>query len=898
MNKFLHTFSQGLILISCGHMNILQASGKTMSHHNPQSQNTAKPSNPSLQKKPRNLVENLKKINEEAIESRDPVLLKKAIKDQEIYLDDAIQHHPDKVAAHQEVLDFLKGIEPLEQSSEQQFSLSIPAVTVKATQDKPALEKQRSLALVEEQQPAKVAQSAVTAVKKQLFIEPVVVVEQASQSNLSSIKIDQIMDKSKVTINSFIESIISISKNDNLTESDKTYNIKKIAELYSTKLLDNVFILQDGKIKEIKNLNLTVPELQQAYKNLIASYDKSQQAAVTELLTPVMKELKDREPSWLQQTMMVAGDVLGIADTATQVTAAAVRSAAQDVQENVQAFHEDVTAPLLKTAHENLVAPAAQKIHDSATTTMRKAADRITGRPEEKAVKFITKTEPCNDGMITKKIQEKLGVEKTSKPDKPLSIKTTSLTGTVLESAIPSNAPEMVQTITGTKKILSDITQGLYRMLGYPPKISLTVQSEINQTAQKIVADRTVTTEKDRAKFNKKLKKYISAIIPKLISLITKEDPRNIQIIEIPVSSGDLLAAQIKISYNKSTNKIQSAIVTYDGRSYNLDVSKLKIAEDGSCTISSPLYNKSQKPSLMLEYMIKPIAKTLGKKVVNNVKYEDQATQNLYKTLIDFVYDKITDLNSDGQIEIVARINKDTGETFLVKKTITQKQADASMQTVSQQAEQTNIELKGRAGDRFAPKIKLSINTDNQLQEFDIQHELFYSQGNKLKRETIKPISKSIDYNDDTYTMVAIFQETGNTTISAELKNLWQAINQVAVTEPIVQPAIFEGEVLQNMRAADPAAEHVLKQTQAYTAQATDKAIEMVVATYNKNTKDMTTYTIKLMADNSRTITRLSYPIRDSEVILNRTIKMPESMTNINIESLQGLFIRKEYLSN
>ncbi len=856
MNKFLHTFVQGLILISSWQSNLF-ASKPGQSTQITQSKNI----NPTL-------FNNRLKQHQYAI-SKGGQDLQSAIENEQFKMQ--TQNMQDiTLNTHKAVLEHLQSIQAQHENQAENLDLSAAEVKQPAVKEKPAIQK--------------------PIVEKQLALAPVVVVEQAPQINSSLITIEHIMENSKQEIDQSIKTIIDL-----LSPSEDEVN--KIMQTTALKLLDNVFTLQDGKIKELKNPNLNVQELQQKYKDLIVSYDQPQQEVVTELLTPLINELKKREPSWLQQTMDTAGDVFGIADTAAQVTAAAVSATAQEVQENVQAFHEDVTAPILQAAHENVVAPAAQALHNVAETTLRKAADWTTGRSEEIAVKFITTTQPCNDGVITKEIQKKLDVEKATEHQNPLNIQTKSLTEAALD-AIPGNAPEMVQTIAGTKKILSDITQGLYRMLGYPPKISLTVQSEINQTAEKIVADTTVTTEQDHAKFNKKLKKYISAIIPKLISLITKEDPRNIQIIEIPVSSGDLLAAKVKISYNKSTNNIQSAIVTYDGRSYNLDVSKLTIKEDGSFTISSPLYNKSQKPSLILEYIIKPTAKALGKKVLDNVKYEDKATQNLYNTFIDFVYDKITDPNSDGQIEIVARIDKKTGETFLVKKTITQKQADASMQTVSQQAEQTNIELTGRAGDRFAPKSTLSINSDNQLQEFDIQHELFYSQDNKLIRDTIKPISKSIDYKDDTYTMVAIFQEPGNRALSAEATNLLQALSEQFVTKKIIQPAIFEGDALQNMRAADPAAERVLKETEAYTSQAADKAIEMVVATYNKNTKEITTYTIKLLTDNSRTITRLSYPIRDSEVISNRTVTMPKNMTNINVESLQGLFKREESPSN
>jgi hypothetical protein len=599
-----------------------------------------------------------------------------------------------------------------------------------------------------------------------------------------------------------------------------------------------------------------------------------------------------------QSAWQALGDIgLEITRPIAENIVPAVKATATAVQDSILSDYIQPTIDTASAITESLIKPAADAgikiLAKGAIATANFIQQRKTLK--EVTVKTGSKSVECNDGKITAKIKEDLGVniqkDKDIRSEKMPQPETSTIADAV-EKIIPSNAQQIIKTPQDAKKLLSYIAQNVYWMLGYPGKITVTTEGVINKAVQDMQKPDGLASETDPVKFSKKMKTFLGNLIPKLIKSITNEDPRKIRVIEIPAEQNDLLPASVKVTYNEDNTKIKAVIVTYDNYSYNIDPATCTVVENDQITISSPLYKKSQiKPSL-LSKILKPTIKSLSDAVKQDMRYQDTMAKNTVAAWIDYVYPKITDPVSDGQITIELSKPNEQGQRSIVKKNITKKQDDASFKTEILDANNNQtVELTGIIGDRFSANITAKFDRNRKLTAFNMEHALLHTSQGKQSRTLIKPVDQRISYDNDTFTIVTTFPSYELDSIEKIGKHVLDSAVDAGTTA--ILHGIMESPGLQNARVVDPRIATALNETQDIVTAAAEVRIDTVITTINEKTGQTKTYTIKIMSDNSRTVTRLSYPMEESLALQGPTIEIPYETDVIDVKTIDNLFTQR-----
>jgi len=360
---------------------------------------------------------------------------------------------------------------------------------------------------------------------------------------------------------------------------------------------------------------------------------------------------------------------------------------------------------------------------------------------------------------------------KTKAPAGPSTINTFSITG-YFTKRFKKVAEAMPRTPEALKNLTNRITESISNIL----RLSKSDKGKLNRLGEReveyLIKDKNSWINAKPENFKPTFERWMRRFVGKCYSTIGRPKPKKSQIITVNEHSSH----SPKITLNTSANVVTSAIITYEGRSYQGEVAK---QPDGTYTITAPLTRNLTRSGRLIDRgvnaLTQPIKSALpettallqrsltGNKTANagnlNISY-DPKTQSIVT--------KTTTVGA-GEANIITTKTYSKGESKSVRAgdtniATTKTHSKSKSKPVIEQSKTIAIEAIKEA--QFSTNIQLSTNT-NGVQSFNVTYT--NEQTGKKYEFKAKQQDVALDPNTGTYTINAKFKAPEKLTPSQEL---------------------------------------------------------------------------------------------------------------------------------
>ncbi|MBP6869336.1 hypothetical protein KBC04_00410 [Candidatus Babeliales bacterium] len=624
------------------------------------------------------------------------------------------------------------------------------------------------------------------------------------------------------------------------------------------------------------------PRVYDAGKRLVNTAAKQGIESLTEVLDAPASPANPTAESFFGPEVQKAGQVL--VNKAGNKAVQAVASAAQSVAEQSllprsESKPGEKSYIELDATSNKAISEAKQALSFAATTHVERAFESINEilAPEKKQVEKSKETDKdiANKSLLN---PEKSVVESYLKAEK----KVTEIKKSLDRIAIPTMKEYFInkfkktaQTIKKSpaelKNFIQKIARSFSTMTGMNKEQTAALVQEAEKEAEILIKDKESWFNAEGKDFDVKFKKWMNDFVNKMNSFVGKEQPKNIQIIQLQAKENNPLSPQVTISWNKITEEIIGIEVTYKGNSYKIDLNDPKNdfhsnIETGSFSIKTPLLKDGKEQnafqavnnilynSVITNNLFEPlrataVGKSLGKQKLNEWEYSLTVPSYIQEGVMTIEYNPTTS-------SIKTEVNKTMPDSSQIKTT-----KEYSTKETSSHAQQAQIiEVDGTLNDIYTPAIKIKYTPSSTPEGLGVLESVHLDYTNPLTQKTYEfSQEKTFNEKTGTYTIIAtptIPVTPATTIIAAAFKKTLSNASTTAYTGLIESfENTFSGAGLQRKY---PQAYADVKQ---WLLGDYATGIEKVIIEYNPTENVVATRVINTMAQQGPQVTTLIYPV-------------------------------------